>query len=44
MDHTLNKAATMAESFERKGPGRFEPAVLDAITTWLRTFEKDNRA
>lgn len=36
MDHGLSKAATMDESFKRAAPGDFEPAVLTAITAWLR--------
>ena len=36
MDHGLSKAATMADSFARTGPAEFEPAVIDAIASWLR--------
>ena len=35
MDHTLNKAATMEESFNRKGVGEFEPAIVAAVARWL---------
>jgi len=36
MDHSLNKAASMEESFTRTTTGTFESAVLDATTAWLR--------
>jgi hypothetical protein len=36
MDHGLSNATSMAESFARKTPGEFEPAVLETIATWLR--------
>ena len=35
MDHTLSKAATMEESFNRKGAGEFAPAIVTAIGEWL---------
>jgi pimeloyl-ACP methyl ester carboxylesterase len=36
MDHGLSHATSMADSFARKTPGEFEPAVLETIATWLR--------
>jgi pimeloyl-ACP methyl ester carboxylesterase len=36
MDHVLSKAATMEESFTRKGTGEFEPVVLEVVAGWLR--------
>jgi pimeloyl-ACP methyl ester carboxylesterase len=36
MDHYLIKAASMSESMERKTPGEFEPAILEAVKGWLR--------
>jgi len=36
MDHPMSRAATMEESFARTKPGEFEPAVLVAISGWLR--------
>jgi pimeloyl-ACP methyl ester carboxylesterase len=36
MDHYLTKAPSMRASQERKEPGEFEPAVLDATVAWLR--------
>jgi pimeloyl-ACP methyl ester carboxylesterase len=36
MDHAMNRAASMEESFSRTTPGVFDPAVLEATTAWLR--------
>lgn len=36
MDHGLSRAPTMQQSLARRGPGEFEPAVLEATADWLR--------
>jgi pimeloyl-ACP methyl ester carboxylesterase len=36
MDHGLNRAASMSESFGRKGPGEFNAAIVDVVIGWLR--------
>jgi pimeloyl-ACP methyl ester carboxylesterase len=35
MDHGMNKAASMEESFSRTTDGVFDPAVLEATAAWL---------
>jgi len=37
MDHPMNKAVSMAESFARSTPGEFEPKLLETIADWLRS-------
>jgi pimeloyl-ACP methyl ester carboxylesterase len=36
MDHGLNAAATVEDSFNRSGAGVFQPAVVDVVAAWLR--------
>jgi pimeloyl-ACP methyl ester carboxylesterase len=35
MDHPMNRAATMEESFARIGPQEFQTSVVEAIVAWL---------
>src|SRR5262249_15829077 len=35
MDHTMNKAPTMAASFAREGKPQFEPRIVTTVVEWL---------
>lgn len=36
MDHGMNRAASMVESYNRTGSSAFEPAVLEVVSAWLK--------